>query len=257
MNKFSKHFFLFVVFSFSLNLINAQNQILTAIIENAADNSPIPSVHVINLSQVVGVITDKSGKFEIKAKLNDTLYLSYLGFKSIKVRVTNDLIKFKNSKIQLTELAYALEEVIIKPYELTGYLEIDAKNIPLSKSYRYSIPGLPSKGYEGGSRNSGAFSKVVNSIFNPADFLYNLFGKQPKQLKKLKQMKEDYRIRELLSSKFDRETLVELLQIEKIDIDEILRNCNFSDSFISSANDLQILDAISGCYEEFKVLNRK
>lgn len=257
MNKFSKHFFLFIVFSFSLNLINAQSQILTAIIENAADNSPIPSVHVINLSQVVGVITDKSGKFEIKAKLNDTLYLSYLGFKSIKVRVTNDLIKFKNSKIQLTELAYALEEVIIKPYELTGYLEIDAKNIPLSKSYRYSIPGLPSKGYEGGSRNSGAFSKVVNSIFNPADFLYNLFGKQPKQLKKLKQMKEDYRIRELLSSKFDRETLVELLQIEKIDIDEILRNCNFSDSFISSANDLQILDAISGCYEEFKVLNRK
>jgi len=239
MNKFSKHFFLFVVFSFSLNLINAQNQILTAIIENAADNSPIPSVHVINLSQVVGVITDKSGKFEIQAKLNDTLYLSYLGFKSIKIRVTNDLIKFKNSKIQLTELAYALEEVIIKPYELTGYLEIDAKNIPLSKSYRYSIPGLPSKGYEGGSRNSGAFSKVVNAIFNPADFLYNLFGKQPKQ------------------SKFDRETLVELLQIEKIDIDEILRNCNFSDSFILSANDLQILDAISGCYEEFKVLNRK
>ena len=133
-----------------------------------------------------------------------------MDFKSIKVRVTNDLLKFENSKIQLTELAYALEEVIIKPYELTGYLEIDAKNIPLSKSYRYSIPGLPSKGYEGGSRNSGAFSKVVNSIFNPADFLYNLFGKQPKQLKKLKQMKGDYRIRELLSSKFDRETLVEI-----------------------------------------------
>jgi hypothetical protein len=51
--------------------------------------------------------------------------------------------------------------------------------------------------------------------------------------------------------------LVELLQIEKIDIDEILRNCNFSDSFIQTANDLQILDAISGCYEEYKVLNRK
>jgi hypothetical protein len=70
-------------------------------------------------------------------------------------------------------------------------------------------------------------------------------------------MKEDFRIRELLSSKFDRETLVELLQVQKIDIDEILRNCNFSDSFILTANDLQILDAISGCYEEFKVLNRK
>ena len=253
MNKI--HLLFLTVLILSSSTIFSQN--LVATVENSSDNKPISSVHVINLTQVVGVITDKQGKFEIPAKLNDTLYLSYLGFKSIKVRVTNDLLKFENSKIQLTELAYALEEVIVKPYELTGYLEIDAKNVPVSQSFRYSIPGLPSRGYEGGSRNSGAFSKVINSIFNPVDFLYNLFGKNPRQLKKLKQMKEDYRIRELLSSKFDRETLVELLQIQRVDIDEILRNCNFSDSFIETANDLQILDAISGCYEEFKVLNRK
>ena len=253
----NKKIFLAILFNLLVGNLIAQNQTLTAFVENSADNKPIPSVHVINLSQVIGVITDKSGKFEIPAKLNDTLYLSYLGFKSIKIRVTNDFLKFENSKIQLTELAYALEEVIVSPYKLTGYLDIDAKNIPISKSFRYSIPGLPTRGYEGGSRNVGAFSKVINSIFNPADFLYNLFGKNPRQLKKLKQMKDDYRIRELLASKFDRETLQELLQIEKIDIDEILRNCNYSDNFIITANDLQILDAISGCYEEFKVLNRK
>ena len=253
----NKKIFLAILFNLLVGNLVAQNQTLTAFVENAADNKPIPSVHVINLSQVIGVITDKSGKFEIPAKLNDTLYLSYLGFKSIKISVTNDFLKFENSKIQLTELAYALEEVIVSPYKLTGYLDIDAKNIPISKSFRYSIPGLPTRGYEGGSRNVGAFSKVINSIFNPADFLYNLFGKNPRQLKKLKQMKDDYRIRELLASKFDRETLQELLQIEKIDIDEILRNCNYSDNFIITANDLQILDAISGCYEEFKVLNRK
>lgn len=252
-----KKIFLTILLNIVVGNLVAQNQTLTAFVENAADDKPIPSVHVINLSQVIGVITDKSGKFEIPAKLNDTLYLSYLGFKSIKIRVTNDFLKFENSKIQLTELAYALEEVIVSPYKLTGYLDIDAKNIPISKSFRYSIPGLPTRGYEGGSRNVGAFSKVINSIFNPADFLYNLFGKNPRQLKKLKQMKDDYRIRELLASKFDRETLQELLQIEKIDIDEILRNCNYSDNFIITANDLQILDAISGCYEEFKVLNRK
>ena len=191
MNKI--HLLFLIVLILSSSTIFSQN--LVATVENSSDNKPISSVHVINLTQVVGVITDKQGKFEIPAKLNDTLYLSYLGFKSIKVRVTNDLLKFENSKIQLTELAYALEEVIVKPYELTGYLEIDAKNVPVSQSFRYSIPGLPSRGYEGGSRNSGAFSKVINSIFNPVDFLYNLFGKNPRQLKKLKQMKEDYRIR--------------------------------------------------------------
>ena len=221
------------------------------------DSKPISNVHVINLNSVIGTISNNDGVFEINASVNDTLFFSYLGFKSIKVRVTNDLIKFKNSKIKLTELAYALEEIIVTPYKLTGYLEIDAKNVPISKSYRYNIPGLPSKGYEAGSRNPGALSKVFGAIFNPVDFLYNLFGKKPKQLKKLQLMKDDFRIRELLSSKFDRETLVELLQIEKFDIDEILRNCSYSESFIINANDLQILEAISQCYEEFKLLNRK
>ena len=245
--------FFFIIFS---QLILGQEKVI-GVIENDADSKPISNVHVINLNSVIGAISNNDGVFEINASVNDTLFFSYLGFKSIKVRVTNDLIKFKNSKIKLTELAYALEEIIVTPYKLTGYLEIDAKNVPISKSYRYNIPGLPSKGYEAGSRNPGALSKVFGAIFNPVDFLYNLFGKKPKQLKKLQLMKDDFRIRELLSSKFDRETLVELLQIEKFDIDEILRNCSYSESFIVNANDLQILEAISQCYEEFKLLNRK
>ena len=61
----------------------------------------------------------------------------------------------------------------------------------------------------------------------------------------------------MLAIKYDRETLEELLQLNIIDIDEILRNCNFSENFIRTANDLQILEAISGCYEEYKVLRRR
>ena len=252
--KFNIWYFLFFIIISKSSF--AQEKVI-GIIENDADSKTILNVHVINLNSVVGTISNKEGVFEIDANVNDTLFFSYLGFKSIKVRVTNDLIKFKNSKIKLTELAYALEEIIVTPYKLTGYLEIDAKNVPISNSYRYSIPGLPTKGYEAGSRNPGAISKVFGAIFNPVDFLYNLFGKKPKQLKKLQLMKDDFRIRELLNTKFDRETLVELLQIQKFDLDEILRNCSYFESFIVGANDLQILEAISQCYEEFKLLNRK
>jgi hypothetical protein len=76
-------------------------------------------------------------------------------------------------------------------------------------------------------------------------------------MRKLRLIKEDDEIRDLLASKFDRETLTELLQLEKVDIEDILSNCNFSKSFITTANDLQILDAMSSCYEEYKVLNRQ
>ena len=69
-------------------------------------------------------------------------------------------------------------------------------------------------------------------------------------------MKKDDTIRNLLASKYDRETLAALLEIDKDDIPLILQNCNYSEYFIKTANDLQIMDAISACYEEYKILNK-
>ena len=235
---------------------DVEAQPFSAIVVNAQTDRPLESVHVVNLNKVYGTITNAQGEFSITASVNDTLYFSYLGFKSQKIRVTNDMFKFKDTKIALTELAYALEEVIVRPYQLTGYLEIDVKNMPINNAYQYSISGL-NVGYEAGKKNPSAVTKVLGAILNPADLLRNLFGKKPNQMRKLRQVKEDDAIRDLLASKFDRETLTELLQIEKVDIEDILNNCSYSKSFITTANDLQILDAISSCYEDFKVLNRK
>jgi len=218
---------------------------------------PLENVNIVNLSQVVGSSTNSKGEFEIKAKVNDTLHLSYLGYKSIKVRVTNDWIKFDlTPTIEMTELALALEEIVVTQLKLTGYLEIDIKQVPLTKNIRYSISGLPNAGFEGGQRAPGAVTKILGAIFNPVDFLHNMFGKVPNEMRKLRKMKEDDQIRNLLSSRFDRETLLVLLQVNRVDLDLIVSECNYSVDFIRTANDLQILDAISECYEEYKVLSR-
>ena len=168
--------------------------------------------------------------------------------------VTTDMLKFGNSKFKITQLAFALEEIILRPYQLTGYLDIDAKNVPINPAGRYKIPGLPSAGYEGGNRNPNAISKTFAALFNPVDFLHNLFGKKGVQMKKLKKMRENDGLKNLLASKFDREILVQVLKLERLDLDEILRNCSYSDAFIKESNDLQILEAISGCYEEYRIL---
>ena len=99
-------------------------------------------------------------------------------------------------------------------------------------------------------------TKVLGAIFNPADFLYNIFGKKPKEMKKLRKMKKQDEIRSILASRFDREMLTALLQVDKVDLDLLISECNYSDDFIKTANDLQILDAISECYEEYKILSR-
>lgn len=233
-----------------------ENTTVKGIIVDASNDAPLESVNIVNLNQVKGTSTDSNGEFEIRAKANDTLHLSYLGFKSIKVRVTNDWIKFGSSTIALTELALALEEVVINQLKLTGYLEVDIKQVAINSNYRYSISGLPSTGYEAGNNSSNAVTKVLGAIFNPADFLHRMFGKKPNELRKLKKMKQDDEIRNILASRFDREMLTVLLQVDRVDLDEIVSQCNYSKAFIQSANDLQILDAISECYEEYKVLSR-
>jgi hypothetical protein len=46
------------------------------------------------------------------------------------------------------------------------------------------------------------------------------------------------------------------LGVDKKEIAEILQRCNYSESFIQTANDLQIMDAISECYEQYKILKK-
>ncbi len=254
MRYFVVLFFMFIS-AIGFAQVDATPQKVTGTITNDNSFVVIPNVNIINLNKVLGTTSDSKGYFEIMASVNDTLHLSFVGFQTIKIRVTNDWIKNKTTKIQMTEKAIALEEIIIQPYNLTGYLEVDTKLIPIRENYRYSISGLQ-EGYEAGEYSPNAFGRVMGSIFNPADRLYNFFGKKPKELKRLKTMKNDDSVRTLLESKYDRETVAALLGIDKKDIPEIMQRCNYSESFVKTANDLQIMDAIRECYEEYKVLKK-
>ncbi|AWI27258.1 carboxypeptidase-like regulatory domain-containing protein [Flavobacterium pallidum] len=250
--------FFFILFSTVISAQEKQEeQLVSGTILNDNTLVPMPNVNIININKVKGTISDDKGNFKITVTANDTIHISFLGFKSIKVRVTNDWIKNKTTTIHLTEKAYALEEVVVRPYNLTGYLEIDAKLIPIKENYRYSISGLPA-GYEAGDAYSpNAFGRVLGSIFNPADMLYNFFGKKPTELRRLKEMKKDDAVRNALEERFDREMIAVLLGVSKEEIGEIMARCNYSEQFIKTANDLQIMDAISACYEEYKILKKK
>ena len=157
-----KKIIIFITLSIStLTFSQQQIEIVKGNVQSETSKSILQNVHVLNLTKVKGTITSSEGEFEIQAKVNDTLYFSYIGYKPLKVVVTNDLIRFDNNTIELTELAFALEEIIIKPYLLTGYLEIDVKNSPVNTSTRYRIIGLPNLGYEAGRRSRSGISKVI------------------------------------------------------------------------------------------------
>ena len=224
-------------------------------IVNNINKSPLKGAHLFNLNSVVGTIANDDGKFELATKSNDTIYVSYLGYQSIKLKITNDLLKGNELVIELHEKAEQIEEVVVKSHKLVGVLEIDAKNVPKDKYSRIHIVGLRQT-YEVGTPTRRNYTSPIDALFRPIDFVYSMFGKKPKQLKKLKKLRKDDSLREMLEGKFNRELMMEYLDMDSSELTELLNECNYSDYFIKSASDLQLIEAILLCYENHKAIKK-
>jgi len=219
------------------------------------DKAPLRGAHLFNLNSVIGTITNDDGNFELATKVNDTIYISYLGFQSIKLKITNDLLKGNELVIELHERTEQMKEIVVKSHKLIGVLEIDAKNVPKDKYARIHIVGLPQT-YEVGTRARKNYTSPIDALFRPIDFVYNLFGKKPKQLKKLKKLRSDDNLRGMLEGKFNRELMMEYLDMDSQRLTDLLNECNYSDYFIRSASDLQLIEAILLCYENHKAIKK-
>ena len=82
---------------------------------------PLFGVTVLNINSRVGAVTDEDGNFSLRAKKDDVLEFSYLGFDIIQVVVDDTE---KHYDITLSEYVRDLDEVTVFSYS-TGYQEID------------------------------------------------------------------------------------------------------------------------------------
>ncbi|CAM1368969.1 TonB-dependent receptor [Tenacibaculum xiamenense] len=214
---------------------------------------PLSAAHILNLNTVNGTITNENGLFELVAKANDTVLVSFLGYSSIKVKVTNDLLKGNEVEISLSEKPEEIKEIVIKSTKLIGVLEVDVKQVPKDRFTRIHINGLPQT-YEVGRPQK--ISSPIAKLLNPVDLVYNLFGKKPKQLKKLQKLKKEDDLRKMLAGKFDREVMMEYLQMDRAELHKLLADCDYSEYFIKKASDLQLIEAVLNCYENYKAIKK-
>ncbi len=219
------------------------------------DKTPLKGAHLFNLNSVIGSVTDDNGEFGISTVVNDTIYVSYLGYQSIKLKITNDLLKGNELVIELHEQTEQFNEVVVKSHKLVGVLEIDAKNAPVDKYARIHINGI-AQTYESGSRSTKSYNSAVDAMFQPINLMYNKFGKNPKQLKKIKKLRDDDALREMMEDKFNRELMMEYLNINAQELNDLLNECNYSDYFIKQASDLQLIEAVLLCYENYKAIKK-
>ena len=146
-----------------------------------------------------------------------------------------------------------IKEIIIRSSKLIGVLEVDVKQVPKDRFTRIKINGIRQT-YEIARPRAGDFASPIAALFQPVDFLYKLFGKKPKQLKKLQKIKKEDNLRKIMAGKFDREVMMEYLEMDRNDLMKLISDCNYSDYFVKNASDLQMIEAVLDCYETYKAL---
>ncbi|WP_064966891.1 carboxypeptidase-like regulatory domain-containing protein [Tenacibaculum ovolyticum] len=246
--------FLFLIVFILVSITGySQTQKLKGHVVHADTKKPLSAAHILNLNSVTGTITNEKGVFELTSKANDTILVSFLGFSSIKLKVTNDLLKGNEVVISLVEKEEEVKEIVIKSTKLIGVLEVDVKQVPKDRFTRIHINGLPQT-YEIGRPQK--ISSPIAKLLNPVDLVYNLFGKKPKQLKKLKKLKKEDDLRKMLAGKFDREVMMEYLEMDRQELNKLLSDCDYSEYFIKKASDLQMIEAVLNCYENYKALKK-
>lgn len=107
-------------------------------------------ISVYNISAQKGTITDANGSFEIDITENDRLQITALQYQSFTISVDKGIIERKILNIFLNPSVNQLEEVVVRPYDLSGNINVDIKKIPtynISKDWDLSY-GAMEYGYD-------------------------------------------------------------------------------------------------------------
>ncbi len=242
----------FIIFLFTTFPVFSQNHLFTGTLIHAGTKQPITGANIVNLTSLDGTTSDENGMFSIPAKVNDSVIVAFMGYKTVNIKITPEKLQ-KHQTIYMLDAPLALDEVIISTNQLTGNLEIDVNLIPVQKPIDISpkieaMFGSPEPNFLTGVNDA------LKKILNPVDLIYNIFSTRAKDIRRLKKIQQEDKVKQILAQKFDREILSRLLKIDKKDVYLVLEMCDYPEKFIRTANDLQILEAILNCYSRYEHL---
>ncbi len=196
----------------------------------------VPGVHVINKRTLEGTVTNNKGYFEIDLKVGDSIIFSNIAYKYFYFIYENDSTLIEDVIVAMEEQNYLLEEVSIFSYELTTN---KPREMVLEK------PNVP-------SNDEIEDRQIVKAgIDNPAEYLYNLFGSKPKQLRKLAQLRAEDAYRSKLEESNNRQAVMRLTGLNKDELEAFMFYCKYIPVNMNRLNDYEFLLAVQACFRRY------
>ena len=197
-----------------------------------SEGKRIADVHVMNTSRNRATITNANGEFAISAGLNDTILFSAVQYKKKTLVVSAAMLDSKQIIVTLEEFVNELDEVVLRPYDLSGDLSRDMGQMKTGQIVTASTLGLPNayvKPVTQAERH--LYEATSGSGGIPLNPILNAMTGRTKYLKKVLAREKKYartgRVREFYADSL----FVQELKIPETKIDDFMFYCEVDFAF--------------------------
>lgn len=232
---------LFLCFFLAFQLLSAQSYFIKSLEGKVLfDSKGIPDVHIMNTSAGIATISDGEGRFDIDVTIGDTLLFSAVQYKRKSIVISASILESKMAFITLEEFVNELDEVVVRPYNLSGDLIRDMQHMKIDPVVTASTLGLPNAYVKPMLQSErllreaslGPFSiGMLTSIpFNP---LINAISGRTKMLKKRVARDRKYLLTQRVRNFYPDSIFVKRLGIPEEKISDFMYYCEVDDQFHS------------------------
>ena len=215
---------------------------------DAKDNSPVPFVHVINVTSSKGAVSNTQGRFNMLMDKTDTLIFSAIGFEKYIFTLSKEInTKAIRVTIVLDDSSLELEPVKVFAYKDEQSLKraIIAMKLPDEKPKKMQLDGL---GFYYGPRKEAKISPV----WNPISFVYGRVSKMAKEKRKYAKVTAEYHHwMTSIYQKYNPQIVQELTGLPEDKVEDFMKFCKLGDSFISLSSEYEVAVEIHKCLTEY------
>jgi len=197
-----------------------------------AENKSVADVHVMNTTLGRATITNENGKFQISARVQDTLFFSAVQFKRKAIVITREIWEAKWVLVPLDEFVNELDEVVLRPYDLSGDLTRDMGSINTDDVVSATILGLPNPYHRPPTQaERKLFEATTGGGIVPLNPILNAITGRTRYLKRILKTENQYARTNRVRAFYADSLFVSDLRIPAVRIDDFMYYCEVDPSF--------------------------
>jgi hypothetical protein len=204
-------------------------------VTDAHGNDNLYQAVIVNARTSEGTFAIAGGTFSITARQTDTILFSASGFMVKKVCLADSArSNHFTISVKLDSLHYSLAEVRVYPVKSLREIDESKDELGVANTDRYA--------------NTHALS-------SPIEFLFERFNTMEQSKRKVALLEDEDKRRQVLKDLFHLYIKNDIINLSDNQFDKFIDYLNFSDYFIKTATDYELLMAIKYKYEAFENAN--